>query len=146
MGGGSAEGNTMNTRRFAARRCGRDSRGAWTAALLTLIACTSTRSVTGVGSLRASTPAVEVTNDRFDYVVVYAIHSGGRFELGVVPAMSRRTFTLSRQQLGTGTVVMLGAGRRGAAMDQITLPLPLLAGGNASWTVRDGWIDQPIVR
>jgi hypothetical protein len=126
--------------------CSVGARRASTAALLALIACTSTRSVTRVGSLRASTPAIEVTNDRIDYVVVYVIHSGERFELGVVPAMSRRTFRPSRSQLGTDAVVSLGAGRRGVAMDQLTLPLPLLAGSNTSWTVRDVGIEQPIVR
>ena len=64
-----------------------------TATLLAAIACTSPRAITGVGSPRAAAPAIEVTNDRLDYVVVYVIHSGVRFKLGVVPAMSRRTFT-----------------------------------------------------
>jgi len=116
------------------------------ATLLAAIACTSTRAATGVGALRAGTPAIEVTNDRLDYVVVYIIHSGVRFKLGVVPAMSRRTFTPTRSQLGTGAVVTLGAGRRGGAMDQVTLPLALLPGSNASWAVRERWIEQPVVR
>jgi len=117
-----------------------------TATLLAAIACTSPRAITGVGSPRAAAPAIEVTNDRLDYVVVYVIHSGVRFKLGVVPAMSRRTFTPTRSQLGTGGVVTLGAGRRDGAMDQVTQPLSLLPGSSASWIVRERWIEQPVVR
>ena len=117
-----------------------------TAALLAAIACTSPRAITGVGSPRAAPPAIEVTNDRLDYVVVYVIHSGVRFKLGVVPAMARRTFTPTRAQLGTGGVVTLGAGRRDGAIDQVTQPLSLLPGSNASWIVRARWIEQPVVR
>ena len=117
-----------------------------TATLLAAIACTSPRAITGVGSPRAAPPAIEVTNDQLEYVVVYIIHSGVRFKLGVVPAMSRRTFTPTRSQLGTGGVVTLGAGRRGGAMDQVTQPLSLLPGNNAIWIVRERWIEQPVVR
>jgi len=116
------------------------------ATLLAAIACTSPRPITDVGSTRAATPVIEVTNDRLEYVVVYIIHSGVRFKLGDVPAMSRRTFTPTRSQLGTGGVVTLGAGRREGAIDQVTQPLSLLPGSNASWTVRARWIEQPVVR
>jgi len=115
--------------------------------LLAVIACTSTRPVGGVGSLRAATSAIEVTNDRFDYVVVYVIDRGTRIELGVVPAMSSRTFTPSPAQVSTGAAVSLGAGHRGAAMNQVTQPLHLLPGRIASWTIPDGnRVEQPIVR
>ena len=117
-----------------------------TATLLVVIACTSARAVSGVGSLRAGPPAIEVTNDRYDYVVVYLIHSGVRVELGVVPATSRRTFTPTSSQLGTDPLVALGAGPRGAAMDQVSIPLALRPGSNASWTLRERWIEQPVVR
>jgi len=118
-----------------------------TAMLTAVIACMpKTHSVAGVGSPRAASPTIEVTNDRYDYVVVYLIHSGARFELGVVPATSRRTFTPSASQLGTGAVVTLGAGPRGAAMYKVTLPLALLPGSKASWTVRERWIEEPVVR
>jgi hypothetical protein len=117
-----------------------------TATLLATIACTSTHPINDVGSARAATPAIEVTNDRLEYVVVYIIHSGVRFKLGVVPAMARRTFTPTRAQLGTGGVVTLGAGRRDGAIDQVTQPLSLLPGSNASWIVRARWIEQPVVR
>ena len=117
-----------------------------TATLLATIACTSTHPINDVGSARAATPAIEVTNDRLEYVVVYIIHSGVRFKLGDVPAMSRRTFKPTRSQLGTGGVVTLGAGRREGAIDQVTQPLSLLPGSNASWIVRARWIEQPVVR
>src|SRR5262245_35182270 len=94
-------------------------------ALLALGGCTSPHPVTGVGSLGAAPPTIEVTNDRYAYVVLYIVHSGVRFELGVVPALSRRTFTPSASQLGPGVMVTLGEGPRGGAMDQVTLPLAL---------------------
>jgi len=117
-----------------------------TATLLAATACASTHAVPGVASLRAAAPVIEVTNDRLDYVVVYVIHSGVRFKLGVVPAMGRRTFTPTRSQLGTGALVTLGAGRRDGVVDQVTLPLTLLPGSDASWIVRERWIEQPVVR
>ena len=117
-----------------------------TVTLVAVIACASTHAVSGVGSLRAAPPAIEVTNDRYDYVVVYLIHSGLRVELGVVPATSRRTFTPTSSQLGTDPLVALGAGPRGAAMDQVSIPLALRPGSNARWTLRERWIEQPVVR
>ena len=126
--------------------CSLSTRSVSTAALLAVIACASPHSLTRVGSPPAGATTIEVTNDRYDYVVVYLIHSGARFELGVVPAMSRRTFTPSASQLGTGAVVTLGAGPRGAAMYKVTLPLALFPGSKASWTVRERWIEEPVVR
>lgn len=119
-----------------------------TATLFAVIACTSTRPVACVGSLRAAPPAIEVRNDRFDDVVVYVIRSGMPFELGVVPAVSRRVFTPSETELGAGAELSFGAGRRGAAMDQVTQPLHFLSPGRiASWTVGTGSrVEQPIVR
>jgi len=126
--------------------CSLSTRSVSTAALLAVIACASPHSLTRVGSPPAGATTIEVTNDRYDYVVVYIVHSGVRFELGVVPALSRRTFTPSASQLGSGVVLTLGEGPRGAAMDQVTLPLALLPGSRASWTVREKWIEQPVVR
>ena len=103
--------------------------------------------LTDVGALRAGTPAIEVRNDRFEYVVVYVVQSGMRIELGVVPAMSRRTFLPNESQLRTDAVMSLGVGPRGAAMDQLTLSLHLRSGSIANWTIHDGaWVEQPIVR
>jgi len=118
-----------------------------TAMLITVIACMpKTHSGGGVAPLSAAPPTIEVTNDRYDFVVVYLIHSGARFELGVVPAMSRHTFTPNAAQLGTGVDVTLGAGPRGVAMNYVTLPLALLPGHNATWTVRERWTEEPVVR
>lgn len=125
---------------------GRFARARLLVASMILLAACAPRTGVGMAALRGHGAIVEVRNDGFDDLVVYLIRGGTPIELGVAPGASRRAFSLTPTELGAGAVV-LGAGKRGAQMEQVTTPFDLAPGRTATWAIRfGGRTEEPIVR
>lgn len=90
---------------------------------------------------------IEVRNNEFDDDVVYVVRNGTRIRLGVVPALSSRTFYMGPSLLDDGSGLVLGTGRPGQPIERVTSPFNLPRGRIAIWDLAGAKrVEQPVVR
>lgn len=96
--------------------------------------------------MRQRAALVEVRNDKPDDVVVYVVHGGIGFRLGIVPALSSRTYEVEPSLLDGGGGLVLGTGKPGQAIERVTSPFTLPRGRIATWVLGANGVEQPVVR
>jgi hypothetical protein len=96
--------------------------------------------------LRPRAALLEVRNNEYDDDVVYVVRNGIRIRLGIVPALSSRTFEVGPSLLDDSGGLVLGTGKPGQPVERVTSPFNLTRGGIAIWVLAGKRVEQPVVR
>lgn len=104
---------------------------------LLVVGCSPTEA--GPGTIAPADPAttVEVFNNNWMDINVYAVRAGARIRLGTVESMSRQTFRLPASTITTAGMIRLLADPIGSRRSHVTDGIVVQQGDRISWNLEN---------